>query len=140
MAQNRFLNSCETVWGTVQLAATTVAARRAMACLKYFVTREFDMKEGLPITRVDHPMNRYGRFPLETCRNRLFNTVRSLLLPADTSDDVQALLRALFTEEDSEAFGMLTQALRRYREWRTVVATGSEMDEDETEEDDSDSD
>jgi hypothetical protein len=129
MAQNRFLNSLETVWDTLDLLATTTQARLMTACLKRVIATAFDQRADVGINHPGHPMYMYARQGIDTNRSALLETVRSRLSATETADEtIQNALRALFEEEEAESYIRMTQALRRFRAWRTVLMEDSESE------------
>jgi len=123
MAHNRFLNAAETLWEAVDLIAPTTGGKHAARLLKRFVTHELNVRSDIPPSHPGHPMYLYGRLTVDASRERLKTAVQTRIQEAD-SEDMTYLLVTVFEEEGSDAHAKLTQMLRRYRDWRTVLMNG----------------
>ena len=135
MAQNRFFTALEVLWDTVSPAAGTagtvgtIAEKAALLRLKRVLQKELDVRSDIAWNHPDHAMNLYTRASLETSHTRLLAAVRTKLTTEDTENaTIQAALTAMEGDAVGSAGARLAQALRRFREWRTVVATESNSD------------
>ena len=129
MAQNRFLNSLETVWDALDALATTAEAKFMTGCLKSVIATAFNLRADVSINHPAHPMYMYARQSLDANRGTLCGTVRSRLSAIETADEtIQNGLRALFEDEDAEPYNKMTAALRRFRAWRAVLMADSDSE------------
>lgn len=130
MAQNRFFTALELLWDAVSPLAGTAAEKAALLRLKRILQKELDVRSDIAWNHPDHAMYLYTRAGLETSKTRLLATIRSsrLALADAENETIQAALTAM--EGDAAAGSRLTQVLRRFREWRNVVATESDSDSD----------
>jgi len=131
MAQNRFFTALELLWDTVSPVAGTAAEKAALLRLKRVLQKELDVRSDIAWNHPDHAMYLYTRAGLETSHTRLLATVRTKLTTEDTENEtIQAALTAMEGEAVGSAGARLILALRRFREWRTVVATESASESD----------
>lgn len=131
MAQNRFFTALEQLWDTVSPATGTIVEKAALLRLKRVLQKELDVRSDIAWNHPDHAMNLYTRASLETSHTRLLAAVRTKLATEDTENaTIQAALTAMEGESVGSAGGRLIQALRRFREWRNVVASENAPDSD----------
>jgi hypothetical protein len=133
MAQNRFFTALEVLWDTVSpatgTAARTAAEKAALLRLKRVLQKELDVRSDIAWNHPDHAMYLYTRAGLETSHTRLLAAVRSKLTAEDTENaTIQAALTAMEGEAVGSAGARVILVLRRFREWRNVVATESDSD------------
>jgi len=134
MAQNRFFTALEVLWDTVSPVsgtATGTAGTAALLRLKRVFQTELDVRSDIAWNHPDHAMNLYTRASLETSHTRLLAAVRSKLTTEDTENaTIQAALTAMEGDAVGSAGARVILVLRRFREWRNVVANEDTSDSD----------
>ena len=115
------------MWSIVQSGATTATARSTMLRLKCVINKEFDMPPNLPWANEAHPMYLYARNALDVNRERLRTNVREKL---ESDEAARALLDTLMESTDAEVYIRMTNVLRRFRNWRSVLVD-ADSDSDE---------